>query len=283
MSDSTREYINKLKYALQTRQILEWGTTTRHRKFCQEHLTKIEAFIESTLTSAFKTPSDWSECGGIPVLVKLLHSQRGREAAKAARGLLSATPPSWGSSAGKTACVSAGAIPVLANMMSSSKEDEAYNAMIALRHLMSGDAVNTATCVKFGIILELVKLLSSNIGVVHHLAILILENIAQKENAYKLECIKAGAIPELIRIYSSDKGYTGENAAYALQTILRGDNACRVACVEAGAIPLIVGLIKTRKHNTRGFLHSYLEMIVGDSEEYKRLVVEAGYNLDSDD
>ena len=165
MNSSPQKIVNELKCAARARLILRWATISRHTKY-SEHVSKeIDTRVQENL----------------------------KDLAYIA----------WGNPAGKMACVSAGAVPVLVRLLSSSKGDEAEHATRTLCNIVAGYDEGKAACVSGGAVPALVSLLSSSKGAEAERAAGALCNIAAGDAACKAACVKACAVPALVSLLSS--------------------------------------------------------------------------------
>ena len=239
MSSSSQEIVNGIKYAVRARLILRWATVSKHTK-CSKHLVNdIDSKIKMGLNKL------------------LLYIPDGE--------------------AGRTACVSAGALPILVSLMSSSKDKEAELAVGALANIVSGSCVRKMACVSAGAVPALVRLLSSKKGNEAEWAAGALGTIAWSENEVKTTRVSANHVPALVSLLSTNKGAEAEEAVRALGNITKGDAECMLACVEAGAVPELVKL-SSRKNWKAQYAKEVLTNIAKHSPEYWQLVIDSGFN-----
>jgi hypothetical protein len=130
--------------------------------------------------------------------------------------------------------------------------------------------------VSAGAVPALVSLLSSRTGAESEWAAWVLWSIAAGDAACKAACVAGSAVPALVSLLSSSKGYEAVHAAGALRDIAAGDAACAAACVEAGAVPALVRLVLSTNYSSPRLT---LIFIANHSPKYRKLVIDAGFNL----
>jgi importin subunit alpha-6/7 len=318
MNSSSREIINEIRYAVRARQILRWATISKHTKHGEHLSKEIDTRIYQNLKALQHIIWFDGDCatfvseGAAHAMVSLLSSSKDREAENAAWTICRVASRD---DACKVACISAGAIPVLVKMLSSDEGRVAELAVAILGNIVSeDDAEHKAACVNAGTLPALVRLISYGRDAEVERAVRALWNIAKGDDAYKTACLEAGAVPALMRLLTSGMGKE-EYASRALWCIARGDAACKTAvisalvkrmtsskgreaeraaaalrnivwenaafkaaCVEAGAIPVLVRLLSSGNIFAINEARDILKMIADHSSEYRRLVIDAGFN-----
>jgi importin subunit alpha-2 len=136
-----------------------------------------------------------------------------------------------GDDAYKTACLEAGAVPVLMRLLTSGRGNEEY-ASRALWCIARGDA----TC-KMTVISALVKRMTSSKGREAERAAAALRNIVWENAAFKAACVEAGAIPVLVRLLSSGNIFAINEARDILKMIADHSLEYRQLVIDAGFNP----------------------------------------------
>jgi hypothetical protein len=200
----------KVAYELHRRELSErvsrWAMITRKMNKEPSHdsptdFTELIGYVERLPLQIVSSTEYLSN------IVLLLSSRKGREVEEAVGALgniavdrIVVVSSALGDTAGRRACVLAGAVPALVRLLSSSKGRETERAAEALGNIAMGDPACAAACVSGGAVPALVSLLSSSKGREAQEAAWALGSIASGDVACKAACVSEGAVPALVSL-----------------------------------------------------------------------------------
>lgn len=173
----------------------------------------------------------------------------------------------------------AGAIPLLAQLLTSGSRSTREAAARALSNLVVNSEANKVEVVRFGAIHSLVRMLESESEFSREAAAAALANLAANSEGTQGAIARAGAIPALVAALRHSTPAAQQHAARALRNLAGRDNANKLRSAEAGAIPLLVDLMRDGPAGDaacQAAAASALSAIASNCEETQLAVAQAG-------